>query len=194
MLIAFDAALLISQTATPDTAGGSSGVGDWTAWLPIVISTFALFVSGLTAYTNWRTHRAKKPVVDIAVDGLPPYADAVQLTTICLKNVGSAATVRGPEIEVECSWVPGLVQRLRLPHDNYCLDPNEQMSWKVRLDDSLPSHSKVVVRVYDGTRYAHRDSWERHIELTPSVPAISNSDAGSTTLPNTDSAADAAKA
>ena len=126
-------------------------------WLAFAVSIISLLLSATAGYFQWRTHISKKPVVGITIDDLPPYEDPTDRTVIAIKNVGTAATTRELSITVTCSWMPLISYRLNLPTEKYCLDPNEDYWWELRLNEELVPNSTVRVTVWD----SDRDHWER---------------------------------
>lgn len=134
-------------------------------WLALGVSIISLLLSATTGYFQWRTHISKKPVVGITIDSLPPYGDPTDRTLIAIKNVGTAATTRELRITVSCSWMPLISYRLNFPTEKYCLDPNEDYWWELRLNEELVPNSTVRVTVWD----SDRDHWERVAVLNTPV-------------------------
>ena len=92
---------------------------------------------------------AKTPVMDIKLDNLPPYENENEKTILRLKNVGTKQT--NPEFStiVSCSWMPSLSLKFNLPSSGYYLAPNEEITWKFRLDENFLPTSTVHVKVND---------------------------------------------
>lgn len=149
-----------ARTHTQQAPGGSESPLPLAKWA-FVVSIIALGISGTTAYFQLRTHQAKKPVINIAIDGLPPYESPQDRTLVTITNDGTAATTRQLDVRVDCSWMPLISYRLNLP-DKYCLEPNEHYWWRIRLNDQLVPNSMVKVTVWD----SRRDHWQvsEHLE------------------------------
>jgi hypothetical protein len=155
------------QTADAAKVAASSEPAATIAKYALVVSLASALISAVTAYFQFRTHRAKKPAMVISMNGVPPYPDEQTTTYISVKNVGSAATSRDLDITVSCSWMPLLSYKLNLPSEAYCLEPNEEYWWRFRMNDRVVPNSMVVVTVRDQKRYFWK--LQQHIESVPSV-------------------------
>jgi hypothetical protein len=143
----------------------SSSAGATVAKYALMVSGLSFLISIVTAYFQFRAHRAKRPVMLITMSNLPPYTDDNVQTVITIKNVGTAATTNQVGITVFCSWMPFLSYKLNLPTDTYCLEPNEEYWWRFRMDDRVVPNSIVVVTVRD----AKRDSWKWQEQIYPAT-------------------------
>ena len=116
-------------------------------------------------YKNWEMNKsandAKNPVIDFVINNLPEYTEAADKTSITLKNVGTRATGKEPDVTITCSWMANMSYKLNFPSDNYNLEPNETMTWKIRLDNNPPANSSVIVRVY-----SNGCTWEHHEQIS----------------------------
>ena len=129
-----------------------------------------VLATAINIYFVFKTHSAKRPVVDISVSGLPPYKSKDDLTIITLKNVGTAPTGPNPQVILACSWMPSVSYFLNLPSERYNLDANEQITWRLRLDSRLVPNSTVTIKVVDNREslFVTRRGiiWERHEHIS----------------------------
>ena len=137
------------------TPGQSTNI----ALYALAISVASLAASATTAFVQFRTHRAKKPVVAITISDLPPYTDNSGTTYVHIKNVGTAATSRHVNIAVSCTWMPLISYKLNLPTEDYCLEPSEEYWWRFRMNDRVVPNSMVTVIVSDA---GADDFWKLH--------------------------------
>lgn len=124
--------------------------------LNIISTAIVLFATVINLYIAyrgyWISHKsesAKRPVIDIKLEGLPPYADDNQKTVLRLKNVGTKETGPDPVAVVSCSWMPTLSYKMNFPSDGYIIDVNEEVIWRFRLDEHYSPNSVVAVKVTD---------------------------------------------
>ncbi len=129
----------------------------------LIVSISSAAISAITAYFQFRTHRARRPAVIITLSDLPPYQNDRATTYLAVKNVGTGATSRKLDITVSCSWMPFLSYRLNLPSEAYCLEPNEEYWWRFRMNDRVVPNSTVTVAVKDSRR--HYWKLQEHIPL-----------------------------
>ena len=124
--------------------------------LIIAASIFNLYV----VYKNYKIFKknyeiaqtiemTKKPVVDIKLDNLPPYENENEKTILRLKNVGIKETNPDFSTILSCSWTPSLSLKFNLPSSGHQLAPNEEISWKFRLNENFPPTSTIRVQVSD---------------------------------------------
>ncbi len=99
----------------------------------------------LNVYLAFKKHSQQKPVIDIKVENLPPYKTINDKTTIILKNVGNKDSDGDLEILIICSWITSVSYKLELPDAGGFLAPNEEMKWKIRLNDELTGNSSIKV-------------------------------------------------
>lgn len=153
------------SAAASDAQNSPSSVPYWA----LGISAASLLISAAAGYFQFRAHRAKKPVISITMDGLPPYESQQAKTEVRVKNVGSASTTRRLDVTVHCSWMPLLSYRLNFPTETYCLEPEEEHWWRFRMNDNLVPNSLVKVTVWDADR-DHSTAYE-HLNTPTSVAA-----------------------
>lgn len=128
------------------------------------ISTLIVIIATIVnLYFVYQNYKAKKPVIDIKLENLPPYSDDKQRTILKLKNVGTGETGRDPEVVVSFSWIPGISYKCNFPSKGYRLDPNEEIIWKFRVDGNCGPESKIAVKVTNTN--PSRTNWELHEQL-----------------------------
>ena len=168
--------LTLTTVLQAATDSGSYGSGPLVGLLPtratvplwaFAVSVLALVLSAGAVYFQLVTHRAKKPVINIQISGLPPYASEDDRTKVVIQNVGTKATSRKVHVTVDCSWMPLISYRLNFPSEGYCLEPGEEHRWRLRLNEKLVPNSLVRVTVWD----SNRDHWSayEHLNSTTDV-------------------------
>ncbi|MFA4934509.1 MAG: hypothetical protein WC568_01610 [Candidatus Methanoperedens sp.] len=70
-----------------------------------------------------------------------------------LKNVGSKATNPDFTTILSFSWSPSISMKFNLPSKGHHLGINEEIIWKFKLDEDVPSGSTVRVFVRDEFSY-----------------------------------------
>jgi hypothetical protein len=132
---------------------------------PVAITLIATAVNVFFVYKNYQLtsqrHQAYQPVVDIKLDGLPPYNEPADKTLIKLKNVGQASTTT-LDVNLSCSWMPTVSYTFNFPTPNFILAPNEEIIWRMRLDQNYKPGDTVRLKVIDrkGTQW-----WELHEQI-----------------------------
>lgn len=123
--------------------------GNIPAILIIGATIFNLYVVYKNYKISQKREMAKTPVMDIKLDNLPPYENEKEKTNLRLKNVGTKETDHDFSTILSCSWMPSLSLKFNLPSSGYYLAPNEEITWKFRLDENFPPTSTVRVKVQD---------------------------------------------
>ena len=103
-------------------------------------------------YIVYKNYSTKVPVIDIKLNNLPPYENKNEKTVLKLKNVGNKGTASDFDTTLSCSWLSSMSFKFNPPSKGYRLDPNEEISWKVRLEENFPSSSNIYVEVKDKNR------------------------------------------
>jgi hypothetical protein len=131
-----------------------------------IVVLFATVINLYIAYRGyWISHKtesAKRPVVDIKLEGLPPYVDDNQKTILKLKNVGTKETNADLFVIVSCSWMPAISYKMNFPSEGHTLDINEEIIWRFRLDEHYTPNSVVAVQVTDSKTSMF---WELHEQI-----------------------------
>lgn len=126
-------------------------------YISTVIIVGATIISLYFVYKNYMT---KVPVIDIKLKNLPPYANENEKTVLKLKNVGNKMTGKSFDTTLSCSWLPSMSSKFNLPSKGYRLDSNEEIIWKIRLDENYPASSTINVKVID-----NKFTWELNEQL-----------------------------
>jgi hypothetical protein len=124
-----------------------------------IIVVIATIINLFFAYRNFVE---KTAVVEIKVENLPPYSNPEEKTTVLLKNVGTTKTSANFEALITCSWMPNMSYKLNLPNQAFFLAPNEEVTWKIRLDNDVIKNSTVSIKVTDKRGYY----WDRHDQVS----------------------------
>lgn len=113
-----------------------------------VISTVIIIAATIfNIYMTYWKYSQQDPVIDIKTTNLPPYENKEDKTVVNIKNVGQKKTKKNLIVVVSCSWMPGVSYKLNFHEQVHYLAPNEEISWKLRINDEMPVNSSIHVRV-----------------------------------------------
>lgn len=128
-----------------------------------IISTIIIIIATLfNLYLTLWKYLQQTSVIDIKIDNLPPYPNEKEKTVITLKNVGLKKTKKNLNVTLSCSWLSGISYKLEFPSESYFLAPNEEISWKIRINDNIPENSNIRVNV----RTPYGTSWDLHEQIS----------------------------
>ena len=117
------------------------------AGIIVLVTILNVFLTYKNVALAYRKHQDQKPVIDITVEKLPPYQNDDEKTVLILKNVGNKDSDPNLLIILNCSWLTGISYKFNLNTESSYLAVNEEIKWKIRINDKIPPNSKITIDV-----------------------------------------------